>query len=337
MAKNKFMKVKTTIKGELLSRLLAASCSGTAPTRKDIADICSSSLVTAGKVAKALRTSRLMIERKYSLDSSRPRSHISFSDELKILAIDLSSSVFTMRVCSVSGETSFFNKYIYCHEFSFEDNLNTFLSRLGMRAKLSGETFSAITVICPDPYGDGMPALFDRETVSRTLFSFFNKGIVRFMTVSESVAAALEFNVLGNTLPGGVCYIFLGQHISSFYVSPSKEISICHPERLIIDSKSSVKALVRSRLSKDEFDHLLAALVNHMDSAFSAPLVIIGSDICEPDEMTMRRISKLFAYAGVMPPMIKSSLDDPSLSLLGALRQTAFEIVSKYIIASDAV
>ncbi len=337
MAKSKFTKIDTDIKSELLGRLLVELCSGVSPTRKEVADGCSASLVTVGKAAKALTKSRLMIERKYSSDSSRPRSHISFSDELKILVIDLSSSIFTMKVCTVSGESSFTNRYIYCHQFSFEDNLNTFLSRLGMRALLSGETFSAVTVICPDRGEDGIPALFDREAVRIALFSLFNNGIVNFMTVSESVAAAVGFNVVGNTLREGVSYIFLGYHISSFYISPSKEVIICHNEKLIIDSKSSVKALIRSRPSKNEFDALLAALVNHMDSAFSAPLVIIESDICKPDEVTMRRISKLFAYAGVMPPMIKNSLDAPSLSLLGALRQTAFEITSKYIIASDAL
>ncbi len=337
MAKNRFVKVNTDIKSELLGRLLAELCSGVSPTRKEVSDGCSASLVTVGKVAKALTKSRLMVERKYSLDSSRPRSHISFSDELKILVIDLSSSIFTMKVCTVSGEPFFFDKYIYCHEFSFEDNLNTFISRLGMRVKLSGENFSAVSVICPDRGENGIPALFEYESASRTICSFFNKGIVNFMTVSRSVAAAVGFNVVGNTLREGVSYIFLGYHISSFYISPSKEVTICHNEKLIIDSKISVKALIRSRPSKDEFDALLAALVNHMDSAFSAPLVIVESDVCTPDELTMRRISKLFAYAGVMPPIIKSSLDMPSLSLLGALRQTAFDITSKYIIASDAL
>ena len=89
----KFKRIGLDLKAETLNKLIFSYLSGYAPTRASVAKSCSVSEMTSGKAARALIDSGFMCERKYSSDGKRPCFHLFCNDGVRVLVIDLSSSV----------------------------------------------------------------------------------------------------------------------------------------------------------------------------------------------------------------------------------------------------
>ena len=174
-------KIKMNMKASTLDRLTFAFLSGNAPTRMSVGDMCNVSKVTSGKVAKALVESKIMCERVFSLNKESPCSHLFIDDELLIMILDLSCEAFKMTLFDANAVSKFNASYNYDNSLGLDENLNIFLSRCGLKAKQSGRTFSAITVIYSDTSKHNhfdsqphLPSIEDQEYISDAVYSLFH-------------------------------------------------------------------------------------------------------------------------------------------------------------------
>lgn len=338
----KHKKIKLNMRATLLCDLLFAYFCGNAPTRSSVSESCNVSKATAGKVANALVQSNIMCERTFSLNGASPCAHLFIDDDVNTMVIDLSSPTFKLTLFDPDALVRFQAIHDYDTSVSFDDNMNIFLSRCGLKAKQSGHTFSAITVV----YADGVrrtypenadtrvipPSIETRDRIGEYIYSVFHKHPISHLTVSSAISEAMRFGVT-NKIKGneGVSYIFIGSRVSSFHVYANGSITVCSPQNMLLESEKQTLAKRRS-VSKDEIDSIFVRLARFMDSAFSPSTILLESDFQLPDDQTARKLDREFILSGTTPPVIRFKNNDAPLYILGAIRSSLFALAQKYII-----
>ncbi len=343
---SKFKKINLTVRPLLLEKLLFEYMSGHAPSRSSTADTCCVSTVTSGKVANALLDSGFMVGKIFSTNEKRPCKHLLFSDKASILLIELSTSVYKMSVVSPDGKISLCLSHTYDPEVSFDDNLNIFISRNGLKLKRSRIEFAAISVIYAD---EGrreqlerrnriscLPPIILRDYIDSVIFTILGKRVTTHLTVSEAIREAVKFRAIdiGASLRG-ISSVFIGTNSSSFHVYPSGSVTVCSPENIL--SKEELADIDNIRLiPKEKADALFVHISDFMDSAFSPSVLLLDSDIFNPDLETAERISRKFTLTSRQAPIIYTRNSSFPLAYLGAARCTIFSLAKKYIV-SDKV
>ncbi len=330
----KYKKIRLNMRQDNLESLLFSFTSDYAPSRASVANACSVSKVTSGKVADALLESGFMIERIFSTDGKRPCAHLFFRSVANVLVIDISSSVFKMSAADSYGEIKFHAEHRYDTAISTDDNLYIFLSRCASSARKSNRPFLAISVIYADGgsdehYGRLLPRISDKESVTNAICDIFGKKPISHLTVSETVAEAMRFKAHGN-IPGGISYVFIGDHLSLFHVYPNGSITVCKAYALLSDIEK--EHIVQERyLTKKDGDLLFVRLCNFMGAAFSPSAILLESDIYTPDGSTGEMIIRKFALSNLNAPIIFTKDNEYALCLIGAVRSMLFRILKKYI------
>ena len=338
----KHKRIKLNMRAPLLYDLIFAYLYGNAPTRASVNDKCNVSKVTAGKVAKALIESKIMCERTFSLNSERPCAHLFIDDDFNTMVIDLSSPTFKMTLIDPNASVKFQAICDYDSSLSFDDNMNIFLSRCGLKAKQSGYSFSAISVI----YADGirraylenadaqaiLPPVDYKEKIDQLIYSVFHKRPITHLTVSSAIREAMRFG-LTNTINGseGVSYVFIGSRVSSFHVYANGSITVCSPQNILSEDEKRILAK-RHLMEKDELDSIFIRIARFMDSAFSPSIILLESDRVCGDDSTTTKLCREFALNGIIPPIIYCKDDNAPLYILGAIRSSVFLLAQKYII-----
>ncbi len=335
--------VKLKISPELLEKMLHSYLSGNAPSRISVANSCSVSKVTSGKVAKALLESGFMCERQFALKGERPCLHLFCRESIRVLLIDLSTSVFKMMILNANTEIKFSSEHVYDPTVGFNDNLEIFLSRCGLKLKRSDLKFSSMTVIYADSNSythirsnDAqfyLPTISMKHQIETAINAILSKKPDEHMTVSQAIGEAMKFNAIGNTdVRGGISYIFIGSHISSFHIYSNNAITVCSPYNMLSDEHH--KALAKGRfISKNECDSIFVNIANFMDCAFSPSAILLESDLILPDDETADKLSQTFLITRRNTPMILYKTNEYPLRYLGAVRRTIFDLITKYIIS----
>ncbi len=338
----KHKRIKLNMRPALLDSLLLAYLSGNAPTRASVSEECIISKVTSGKVAKALVESKIMCEKTFSLDGAPPCAHLFIDDDFNTMVIDLSSHIFKLTLFDPSAAVKFQATHNYDTSISFDDNMNIFLSRGGLKAKQSGHPFSSITVI----YADGirrtyletsdtqaiLPSIALKDKIDECIYTVFHKHPTLHLTVSGAISEAMRFGITdgikGNE---GVSYISIGSRISSFHIYANGSITVCSPQNMLSEIEKQTLSK-RYSVIKDEIDSIFVRIACFMDSAFSPSLILLESDYRLPDDETARKLDRAFALSGITPPIIRFKDNDAPLYILGAIRSSAYSIAQKYII-----
>ena len=337
--------IKLNVKKPSLDAMVTAYSSGYAPTRQSVALACGVSEVTSGKVANALIKSGIMCEKQYSVSGERPAFHLFFDDSVRVMLIDISSSVYSMGIFDAYGQCAFRETYNYDFELNFNDNFTVFLSRSGLKAKRSGHAVSAICVMYSDVGQGSNPAYLntqfyranssDKERIDGLVYSVFRKHPLCFFGISEAISSAMHLNVSKSSqFDNGTSYLFIGSYLSAMNLSRNRDPIVCNPQKMILPDRIPCEDYFLSHpYSKDAADTLLAHFSLFLECAFNSGTIIVESDLYTFDYISVRRLGKLFAMCGSLPPITLTSNTYPSLSMLGAIRKTLLEIVRKYVVS----
>lgn len=338
----KHKRIKLNMRPSLVDDLIHAYLSGNAPTRASVSESCGVSRASAGKVAKALVESKIMCEKTFSMNGDAPSAHLFVDDDVNVMIIDLSTPRFSLALFDPNAQVKFQATYSYDTSVLFDDNLNIFLSRCGLKAKQSEHPYSAIAVIYADDARRAflenaeaksiLPSIHNEEKIDRLVFSVFHKHVTKHLTVSMAICESLKFNASSPILDkAGVSYIFLGSRLFSFHVYQNGSITVCSPQNILSDNE---KELINKSLSisKDELDALFIRLAIFMDSAFCPAVMLLESDNLLPDDDTAQKLYRAFALKGITPPIIQYKSSDKPLYILGAIKSSLFAIAKKYII-----
>lgn len=334
MIMSKFKRKILTVNPLLLDRLICEYISGHAPSRASVADACSVSTVTAGKVASALIECGFMDGRVFSKGEKRPSTHLLFNDRSSILIIDLSSSIYKMCVVNPGGRILLNLSHVYDPEISFDDNLNIFISRNGLKLKQSRLDFAAISVLYAD---DGqqnsafLPSIKISDYIEGVIYTILGKRVTANLTVSSAIGEAVGFKAieLDNT-HRGISSIFIGSSISSFHVYENGSVTVCAPESFIPREEMPDVTALRF-MSKDKADILYARLSDFMAAAFAPSVLLLGSDFLSPDHETADKIYRKFILLGRPVPVIYTRDDSFPLEYIGAARHALRSVIKKYI------
>lgn len=342
---SKFKRMNLTVKPKLLDKLLLEYLSGHAPSKASAAEACGVSKVTSGKVADALIACGFMDGRIFSKGERRPSTHLLFNDRSSVLIIDLSGAIYKMCVVNPTGETLLTLTHAYDPEVTFEDNLNIFISRNGLKLKNSRLNFAAVSVLYAD---DGrrsqiehtgrvsfLPSILIREYVEDVILTILGRKVTLHLTLSEAIGEAVKFKAIdiGPSL-GGISYIFIGSRISSFHVYPNGSAVICSPENMLSGKELADIRNIRL-IPKEKSDALFIKTADFMDSAFAAHILLLSSDILTPDRETADLICRKFTLTGRQAPIIYSRDNSFPPEYLGISRSSLLLTVKKHIISSS--
>jgi hypothetical protein len=290
----------------------------------------------------SLVKSGAMTKKMFSANNQRPCYRLSVSQDLNIMVIDLSMPKYRMSIISGSLLCLFTAEHTYISDCSFEENLNIFLSRCGLKAKQSLFPFNAICVMYRDPnqsavetFQAHIPSFDDKVKIDRAIFSVFRQLPTLHTTVSKAIASAVRYRLIpSSNFAYGVSYIFVGSYASAFNISADSHITVCNVPKLVID-EVPIKKLLPADLSKRDFDKLSIRLINFMSAAFAANSVIVESDTFVFDKDSMSDLAKFYAGYGEFAPTIFPSSSNPSISTLGAARETAYLVIKSFLQASN--
>ena len=334
-----FRKIELKTRPDVLDTLIRAYLSDNAPSRTSICEDTGISKPTASKVASALIDSGFMCERLFSLDGKeRPRLHLFLRDSVRILLVDLSSSQFKMSILAGDASVVLESAYNYDSSITFDDNINIFLSRCGLSVKHSGVGFSAISVLYADSSRINnlrqipLPSIKQKDTISHAILEILGKTPEKHLTISDAICEAVRFNVNCTKVLSGVSYIFVGRTLLAFHAHTDSTKTVCAPERLLTNDETHVLQSPQSS-TKESVDEIFIRLCRFMDAAFSPSIIILESDIHEPDDRTAQRISRDFALAGHNPPLIStiSAERGSPVHLSGIVRSTVYALVKQHI------
>lgn len=328
---------------KLLESILLAYFYGNAPTRISVSQRCNTSVASVGKVAKALVESKIMCEKTFSLNGSPPCPHLFIDDDANTMLINLSSPTFHLTIFDPNAYVRFQATHNYDTSVTFDDNMNIFLSRCGLKAKQSGHPFSAIAVIYRDDYKQSylenldaqaiLPHIANKDKISKLIYSVFHKFPTAQLTVSQAISEAMRFGITSGICGNeGVSYIFLGSRVSSFHIHKNNSVTVCAPQNILSEHERQLLIKKRS-ITKDELDSIFVKLSIFMDSAFSPSVILLESDYQLPDDETAKRIDRAFAQNGITPPIIRFKSSEEPLCVLGAIRSSMFSIAQKHILS----
>ena len=336
---SKFKRLNLTVKPNTLDNLLHEYISGHAPSRSSAAVSCNVSKVTSGKVADALIDCGFMESKIFSKGNERPSSHLLFHDRSSILIFDLSTSIYKMCVVNPTGEILLSLSHIYDPEVSFEDNLNIFISRNGLKLKNSKLEFAAISVLYADDFHHSrleqrvsfLPSISLCGYIEEVILTVLGKKVSSHLTLSSSISEAVKFKAIDLSVGhGGISSIFIGSRLSSFHVYENGSATICSPENIL--SREEIANITNIRLtSKEKSDSLFVKISDFMDAAFSPDILLLSSDILTPDIETAEMISRKFTLNGRSAPIIYTRNDTFPLQYIGAARHALLPVIKKYI------
>lgn len=333
--------IKLNMRPYLLDRLLFSYFSGNAPTRATVSESCEVSKVTSGKVARALIESKIMCERVFSLNGESPCAHLFIEDNLNVMVIDLSSSTFKMTLFDANANSRFKAIHNYDTAASFDDNINIFLSRCGLKAKQSGHSFSAISVIYADDtrreyletidHQAILPSINQKDKIAQAVYSLFHKKPISHLTVSEAISEAIKFGLTKSSdINNGISYIHIGNQVSSFHIHANGSITVCQVQNILSNSEKQMLNSVYS-VTKEDIDLIFIRLSKFMTAAFSPSVILLESEYHLPDGETARKLTREFTIMGINPPIIQYK-NDESLFILGAIRCSVYLIAKRYLI-----
>ena len=340
---SKFKRINLSVRASTLDKLLFEYISGHAPSRASVASTCGVSKVTSGKVADALIDGGFMDGRIFSKGDERPSTHLLFNDRSSILIIDLSTSVYKMCVVNPSGKILLCLSHIYDPEVSFEDNLNIFISRNGLKLKRSRLEFAAISVLYGDDYKQSsleprvcfIPPISMRGYIEDVIFTVLGKKVASHLTLSVAIGEAVKFKAIdlyGNDK--GISYISIGSKISSFHVYENGTATICSPENILSREELSNIENIRM-IPKEKAYALFVHIADFMDAAFSPSVLILSSDHISIDSETSDRICRKFTLRGRSAPIIYTRDSSFPIEYVGAARQTLLSVIKNYIATND--
>lgn len=338
---SKFKRINLNVRQKSLDNLLREYLSGHAPTRASVAKVLGVSSVTSGKVMDALISSGFMCGRIFSKNDERPATHLLFNDSSSVLIIDLSTSIYKMCIVNPSGKTLLTLSHVYDTEVSFDDNLNIFISRNGLKLKQSKFKFASICVLYADNHRHSsiefggstfaLPPISMSDYIDEVIYTILGKRNAAHLTVSDALSEAVKFKVMDIDLCGrGISSIFIGSDISSFHVYENGSVTLCSPENIL--TKEELADINNIRLiSKEKSDALFVRLADFMDAAFSSAVLILSSDILLPDNETNERICRKFALTGRAAPVIYTRDSCFPIGYIGAVRYALLLVVNQYI------
>ena len=334
---SKFKRINLKIKPQSLDKLLSEYLSGHAPSRASVAKALGVSSVTSGKVMDALISAGFMCGRIFSKNAERPATHLLFNDSSSVLVIDLSDSIYKMCVVNPSGKTLLTFSHIYDPEISFDDNLNIFISRNGLKLKQSKVKFATICVLYADDSRRSrldfsvLPTISMSNYIDEVIYTILGKRGASHLTVSNAVSQAVKFNVVDiDPSSRGISYLFIGSSISSFHVYENGSVTLCSPENILSrDELADINNI--PLISKEKADALFVRLADFMDAAFSPAAILLSSDILSPDRETSDRICHKFALRGRTAPIIYTRDSSFPLEYIGAARYALLSVVKQYI------
>ena len=145
---------------------------------------------------------------------------------------------------------------------SFEDNLNIFISRNGLKLKNSKIEFAAISVLYTDDYRQSsleprvcfVPPISMKGYVEDVIFTVLGKRVASHLTLSGAIGEAVKFNTIELYCnEKGISYISIGSRISSFHVYENGTATICSPENILSREELSDLSNIRM-IPKDGMD-----------------------------------------------------------------------------------
>ena len=333
-------KIYLDVKRPMLDRSIDAFLSSSHPSRADVSRTCSTSLSTAGKVAAALIEGSFMSERLYARENEKkPCLHLSIKDELGVMVIDLSSERYTINILGGDLSSLFYDAYSASDDVALQDDLLTFLSRSGLRAKRSGARFNTICVLVSDESRNTQrrtPVIKNSEKISSIISSVFGKFPVSFITVSEAISGAIKYDLIPNTDKfSGASYIFAGSRLFACHVFPDGKALFCNPDDLIIESGTTLGQQIYAISQRSMTDELAIRLTNFMSCAFGSQTVILESDRFSFTEEMLHRVAKAYAKADSLMPNIIAKSTLPQISVQGAAITAIAKLIKSYLVASN--
>ena len=329
------------IKSESLKRIVSATLACSEITRESVSNRASVSLSTAGKLLSALDECRFT-ELKYNRNKgigSPSKQHV-FSDDISVLILDLSSSVYTAYTVFGKVKRVICEKHIYDSSLSFENNIIVFLSNVGLQISKLNYSVSAIcTVIADNPErisytSDAayayIPRMQDLVTVNGYCARFFNAMPSLCLTNTEAITCAVRYNTFDISVKSSFSYIGISNSLNAFYLPKSASAISCNIDMLMIDNSTLFTDLAQRATTSADIAILIARCINFMSCAYKPDDFWVEIDLGRFSDIE-KRVELFFRSAGLPLPHAHYVDIMPPATILGASLELMNDLICSHI------
>lgn len=272
------IRVGDTALSSILNAILEADC----PTRKSIAEQTGYSEMTVGKVMQAIYSSALADKDiRKPVDNGRVCAHLTYSDNISFLVIDISTRNFTMSLISSALSYDFHYSYTYSDSLRYEENLLIFLNGGAQRLEGLNFEFSA-SILIADNLGGRQCISHNSRTMPLKIcdVSFIRDKICDALGYAPDLVITPDVAIKQYLLSKAdvdSAYMLVGQTLSMYYLSKAGNLTVCKPWNIITDGVTLKEYLCLSGDISVIFSSV-ARLINTLDSTFSPKHITVQSD-----------------------------------------------------------
>ena len=343
MKRYKFEKKSIHVSRELIDKMTNACLSVQKITRAAISEKAGVSLVTAGKFLSAMDECKFTYKKWHFPEGSRPSYCHTVNEALSVLVIDTSSPSFSMSIVRGRSECRFYEQYDFDTSISFADNLNLFLSRIGVNAVKQPFGISAICILISDEKPARELNITNLCAAAEDDIPILESATARFFGIkpliiiksSEAIAYALKHKAIDTETSDKLAHVYVGKGLSLSVYSDCEPICTCNIKNLITSGTDTLADLHRQMLSEDDLGKMLYKVVNFTDCAFSPDKYIIEYDTVKFGSTALRYVKRAFAATGKPLPDITSINHSESLAVLGAATKAAAELIKLHITQAE--
>lgn len=240
-------------------------------TRKDIADACNVSLMSATKAASILFDSALVNERERKCPkTNRACGYLSISKENNFIIIDVSNTPYKM-IC-VNGELNTVCEYTYKHQsiFSETDNLRIFSERGYAHLSEGVKYYSGLCVLLPDSYSS-------KDEIISLVESNFHHSPDKVICLCDAVSRIRESAIDTHLPTNSLFYLNISEGISSYFVKDNCAIK-CDVSKLISKNRKTVGQAIMECISASELSETVFDIFNCASALLDPSVFILESD-----------------------------------------------------------
>ena len=333
----------TKVKASTIEAIVDALCSSESITKAEIIQRARVSSSTVSKVISALLDSGLIVEqRACGSNGGTSASRLSLSNKIHTAVIDLSSPIYSFNIIS-GGRSRFRYTQPYDSSTDFAENLYSLLSRAISNARIAKGSRLCFCVLYSDNKSNCttsayLPGTCDKDIIDGAVYDVLKHTPYTYISKSQAISNAVRSNIIGRAEGyGGVSYLFIGSSISAFSVSNDEKLICPDIRNLIIDGNTTAERYLDRCITRNDFEHLLMATVNFIDTAFRAPTLIIESDTFNVDESNVKVLARHYASARLTLPTIYpvySGGNEPDACVLSAARYTESAFFKAHLLRS---
>ncbi len=319
MKRYKFGQAELNMKSEMIAALADAALSRDGFSRADLAADTGVSLVSAGKLLRALEICQFTESHPGKPENGIKAARLHrLSPILAVAVLTLEAAFCALDMVTPKGESLVYEEGIPDSSLPRPEAWSLFLSRASARLRDRGEWPAAVAIILPEAFERR------REELQVRFDPLCKKHLgqvpLLYLTPCKALSAALRYALLPPAKQG-LGYLIADRSLVG-YACREHTVKPCRLGELLAEGTDTVNDRLSYAVTQESCGALLGRAVNAMDCFFSCDCYVIESRMLHAGSGVLRQLKLPFALAGKDIPDFFFCSRDTSFMTQGAAKAT---------------